>query len=182
MPFQGFVLNNFLSIFKYLPKQFLRNTMNRPCAQARRVKDIGLVLPKYYGESEITAPIRRTRSEIFRVHVGVGAHSLSITCLSFYIIPKNSSTHYECSTSASAPCGAYYLLTGFSERTPDISDVGFCILARPAMTDSSVERAGCASSLANMFFAALTLLLRLLPQSGHLNRILFLSCADASIE
>ena len=74
------------------------------------------------------------------------------------------------------------MLMWFSGRTPDISGVGFCILARPAMTDSSVERAGCASSLANMFFAALTLLLRLLPQSGHLNRILFLSCADASIE
>ena len=72
----------------------------------------------------------------------------------------------------------YHVLTWFSGRTPDISGVGFCILARPAMTDSSVERASCASSLANMFFAALTLLLRLLPQSGHLNRILFLSCAD----
>ena len=74
------------------------------------------------------------------------------------------------------------MLTWFSGRTPNISGVEFCILAHPAMTDSSVERAGCASSLANMFFAALTLLLRLLPQSGHLNRILFLSCADASIE
>ena len=39
---------------------------------------------------------------------------------------------------------------------------------------------GCASPLTSMFFAALTLLLRSLPQSGHLNRILFLSCADAS--
>ena len=25
--------------------------MNGPCAQARRVKDIGLVLPKYYGKN-----------------------------------------------------------------------------------------------------------------------------------
>ena len=25
--------------------------MNRPCVQARRVKDIGLVLPKYYGKN-----------------------------------------------------------------------------------------------------------------------------------
>ena len=25
--------------------------MNKPCAQARRVKDIGLVLPKYYGKN-----------------------------------------------------------------------------------------------------------------------------------
>ena len=58
----------------------------------------------------------------------------------------------------------------------------FSILARPAMTDSPAERDGCADALASMFFAALTLLLRLLPQSGHLNRILFLSCADASIE
>ena len=62
--------------------------MNGPCAQARRVKDIGLVLPKYYGKNGITAPIRRTRGEIFRVCVGIGVHSLSITCLSFYIIPK----------------------------------------------------------------------------------------------
>ena len=38
----------------------------------------------------------------------------------------------------------------------------------------------CQSSRQYMFFAALTLLLRSLPQSGHLNRILFLSCSDAS--
>ena len=74
------------------------------------------------------------------------------------------------------------MLTGFSGRTPDISGVISSILARPAITDSPAERTGCASPLASMFFAALTLLLRLLLQSGHLNRILFLSCADASIE
>ena len=61
--------------------------MNGPYAQARRVKDIGLVLPKYYGKSEITAPIRRTRSEIFEVRVGIGVHSHSVTCLNLYIIP-----------------------------------------------------------------------------------------------
>ena len=74
----------------------------------------------------------------------------------------------------------YYALTGFSGRTTDTSAVAFSILARPAMTDSPAERDGCADALANMFFAALTLLLRSLPQSGHLNRILLLSCLDAS--
>ena len=39
-------------------------------------------------ENGITTPIRRARGEIVRVRVGTGAHSLSITCLSFYIIPK----------------------------------------------------------------------------------------------
>ena len=64
-----------------------------------------------------------------------------------------------------------------------ISGVGFLPYWRALRsTDSPAERTGCASPLASMFFAALTLLLRLLPQSGHLNRILFLSCADASIE
>ena len=74
-----------------------------------------------------------------------------------------STTHYELSTSTSAPYGAYYVLTRFSGRTADISDVGFCILARPAITDSPAERAGPASPLTNMFFAALMLLLRSLP-------------------
>ena len=66
----------------------------------------------------------------------------------------------------------HYAPTRFSGRTPDISGVDVSILARPAMTDSPAERDGCADALANMFFAALTLLLRSLPQSGHLNRIL----------
>ena len=48
-PFLGFMPNIFLLKVRCLPKQFLHDTMNRPCAQARRVKDIGLVLPKYYG-------------------------------------------------------------------------------------------------------------------------------------
>ena len=74
----------------------------------------------------------------------------------------------------------HYAPTRFSGRTPDISGVDVSILARPAITDSSAERTGWASPLTSMFFAALTLLLRSLPQSGHLNRILFLSCADAS--
>ena len=48
-PFLGFILNNSHLSVKYLPKHFLRNAMNGPYAQARRIKDIGLVLPKYYG-------------------------------------------------------------------------------------------------------------------------------------
>ena len=74
----------------------------------------------------------------------------------------------------------HYAPTRFSGRTPDISAVDVSILIRPATTDSPAERAGSASPLTSMFFAALTLLLRSLPQSGHLNRILFLSCLDAS--
>ena len=74
----------------------------------------------------------------------------------------------------------HYVLTWFSGRTTDTSAVDVSILVRPAMSDSSAERTGCANPLTSMFFAALTLLLRSLPQSGHLNRILFLSCADAS--
>ena len=74
---------------------------------------------------------------------------------------KNSTTHYESSTSANAPCGAYYVLTGFSGRTPDISSVEFCILPRLAMSDSPAEEVGSASPFASMFLAALTLLLRL---------------------
>ena len=106
LPLQGFTLNVFYLSSKYLPEQFLHNSMNRPCSQACRVKDIGIVLRKYYSASEITAASRRARGEIFRVRVGIGVHSLSITCLSFYIIPQNSTTHYGPSTSASAPYGA----------------------------------------------------------------------------
>ena len=40
-------------------------------------------------ENGITTPIRRARREIFRIRVGIGVHSLSPTCLSFYIIPKD---------------------------------------------------------------------------------------------
>ena len=43
------MLNIFCLSFKCLSKQFLHDSINGPCAQARRVKDIGLVLPKYYG-------------------------------------------------------------------------------------------------------------------------------------
>ena len=71
-----------------MPKHFLHNNMNRPYAQARRVKDIGLVLHKYYEIGEITAPSRRMRGEIFTVRVGIGVHSLSATCLNLCIIPE----------------------------------------------------------------------------------------------
>ena len=37
---------------KYLPRQFLHNSMRRPCTQACRVKDIGLVLRKCYGKKD----------------------------------------------------------------------------------------------------------------------------------
>ena len=66
------------------------------------------------------------------------------------------------------------MLTRFSGRTSDISGVAFFILARPAISDSPAEEAGSANPLASMFRAALTLLLRSLPQSGHLNLSLFL--------
>ena len=65
-------------------------------------------------DGEITAPIRRTRSEIFRVHVGVGAHSLSITCLRFYIIPKRFLLlTMNVPRPRAALTGQYYVLTWF---------------------------------------------------------------------
>ena len=57
----------------------------------------------------------------------------------------------------------YHVLTWFSGRKSDNSDFNSHILARPAISDSPAERTGCASPLTNMFFAALTLLLRSLP-------------------
>ena len=47
-----------------MPKHFLHNNMNRPYAQARRVKDIGRVLREYYGEGRTITSKRRIRQSI----------------------------------------------------------------------------------------------------------------------
>ena len=44
-----------------MPKHFLHNNMNRPYAQARRIKDIGLVLREYYGEGRTITSKRSIR-------------------------------------------------------------------------------------------------------------------------
>ena len=62
-PFLGFMLNIFLPSSKCLPEQFLHNAMNGPCAQARRIKDIGRVLLKYYGLHRNTE--RKEGAELF---------------------------------------------------------------------------------------------------------------------
>ena len=46
--FFSFLLNKSLSKDQIRPEHLLHNTIS-PCAQTRRIKDIGLVLPKYYG-------------------------------------------------------------------------------------------------------------------------------------
>ena len=44
----SFLLNNALDKGQIRPEYLLHNTIG-PCAQTRRIKDIGLVLRKYYG-------------------------------------------------------------------------------------------------------------------------------------
>ena len=105
--------------------------MNGPYAQARRIKDIGLVLHKYYGIGEITAPNRRMRGEIFTVRVGIRC-PFSVCNLSklvyhsqkFLLFTKN------LPRPRALLAEQYYVLTRFSGRTPDISGVDVSILAR----------------------------------------------------
>ena len=46
--------------------------MNGPCAQARRVKDIGLVLPKYYGKNGNTGRGRDSSAVYAHHHLSKG--------------------------------------------------------------------------------------------------------------
>ena len=57
--FFSFLLNNSLSKGQIRPKYLLHNTIS-PCAQTRRIKDIGVVLRKYYG---LMAGIQREKRE-----------------------------------------------------------------------------------------------------------------------
>ena len=119
-------------IFNYLPRLFPHNAMNRPCSQARRVKDIGLVLREYYSarEDNGTEP-QDERGDIqgprwyrrpFPVYnLSKFLHHSKRFLLLTMDLPRPRALLSE----------QYRMLTRFSGRTPDTSGVDIPILARP---------------------------------------------------
>ena len=61
--FFSFLLNKSLSKDQIRPEHLLHNTIS-PCAQTRRIKDIGQVLREYYGVCRAIASNRRIRQNI----------------------------------------------------------------------------------------------------------------------